>query len=68
MKLKGSKRKGVQACDNCGRDFDAGGSTGWDCPYCGADNRAGVEAAMHGARVAANRYAGGYGRRREAQP
>lgn len=53
MKLKGSKRFGIQACDACGRDFDVVPPDGWRCPRCGFDNRAGRETYMHLVRVAA---------------
>ena len=51
METKGSKRLGQQSCDSCGREFVVrryqrvdGRSQGmWQCPYCGFDNRVGVE-------------------------
>ena len=42
METKGSKRLGPQSCDSCGRDFVARKGE-WRCPYCGFDNRVGVE-------------------------
>lgn len=56
MRTKGSKRRGNQECDNCGRDFIASESE-WNCPHCGFDNRVGVERCQHGARVAAKKSA-----------
>ena len=46
----GMKRHGQQMCDSCGREFEARRDE-WDCPYCGFDNRIGVERAHHAARI-----------------
>ena len=49
--MKGTKRSGPQACDACGREFLAIAGVVWTCHYCGYDNKAGVELALHAARI-----------------
>lgn len=56
IRSKGSKRAGIQSCDNCYRDFTprarGDGSYNWRCPHCGFDNKTGLTFAKEGCRKA----------------
>lgn len=61
--MKLTKRKGPQACDACGRNFNTERKineevyTDWKCPWCGFNNVAGQETYRYAMRIAAQRSA-----------
>lgn len=59
IKSKGSKRLGVQPCDNCYRDFSpkkiSDIENDWRCPHCGFNNKCGLTFAKSGYRKAATK-------------
>lgn len=53
IRSKGSKRLGIQPCENCYRDFAPkpsrdGQGNDWRCPYCGFNNKVGLTFAKEG--------------------